>query len=104
MSGATTAMWVGAGIAAAGAAASIYGAEKQADAQRDATRQAERQAQQTAERSRQEQRRQNAQQADVSGILQQNAQAASGGGSTLLTGASGVQNSQLNLGQGSMLG
>ncbi len=104
MSGGTTAMWIGAGIAAAGAAASIYGAEKQADAQRDATRQAERQAKQTAERARQDERRQNAQQADISGIMAQNAAAGASGGTTLLSGASGVKNSQLNLGQGSTLG
>lgn len=94
---------IGGLLAAAAAGASVYSAEKQADAQRDAARQAEDQANKQAEAQRQETRRQNSQQADISGILQQNATSA-GAGSTLLTGAGGVNRTDLNLGQGNTLG
>ena len=49
-------------------------------------------------------RRQNGNRADVSGILAQNQNAALSGGSTLLTGAGGVNRDQLNLGGGNTLG
>ena len=94
---------IGGLIAAVGAATTIYTANKQEAAQRDAARQAEESAKRQAEQQRQETRRQNAQQADVSGILQQNA-ANAGGGTTLLTGAGGVNRNDLNLGQGNTLG
>ncbi len=105
MSGATTAaLWTAAGIATASSVAGIYSSNKQAKAQRKATKQAEREAQATAERARQEQRRKNTNEADVSGILAQNSDATSMGGSTLLTGAQGVNKGNLNLGQGNTLG
>lgn len=92
------------GLAIAGAAASIYSANKQAKAQDRAMRQAERQAQAEAERAEQEMRRQNSNRADISGILAQNQNAALSGGSTLLTGAGGINRDQLNLGGGNTLG
>lgn len=94
----------GALFAAAGAAAGIYSANKQASAQREATQQAERNQKKVAEQARQDQRRQNANRADVGGILQGNVNSALSGGSTLLTGAGGVSNDRLNLGAGNRLG
>lgn len=91
-------------IAAAGAAAGVYSANKQASAQREATQQAERNQKKVAEQARQDQRRQNANRADVGGILQGNVNSALSGGSTLLTGAGGVSNDRLNLGAGNRLG
>lgn len=91
-------------IAAAGAAAGVYSANKQASAQREATQQAEHNQKKVAEQARQDQRRQNANQADVGGILQGNVNSALSGGSTLLTGAGGVSNDRLNLGAGNRLG
>lgn len=98
------AAWIGAGVAAASAVSQNYQANKQARAQRRATEQAEQQAKRADEQSRQAQRKQNAQQADVSGILAQNQNEMLSGGSTLLSGAQGVDNKQLNLGQGNTLG
>lgn len=91
-------------LALASAGVSAYQGNKQAKAQREATRQAEEQARRTDEQARQAQRKQNAQQADVSGILAQNQNDMLSGGSTLLTGAQGVDNSKLNLSKGNTLG
>lgn len=79
-------------------------ANKQARQQRRATEQAEQQAKRAEEQSRQAQRKQNAQSADVSGILAQNQNEMLSGGETLLTGAQGVDNKKLNLGKGNTLG
>ena len=100
--GATAALWTMAAAAAASAASSTYQGNKQARAQESATRQAEQQAKANAEASAQAQRKQEMNQADVSGILQQNQNASMSGGSTLLTGAGGVSN--LPLGGGGTLG
>ncbi len=102
--GVTGAIIAGGAIAAAGAAASMYSANKQASAQSAAARRAEKQAQQEAERQQQAQRRNEQNSADTSGILQAAQDAALSGGSTLLTGAGGVSNDQLNLGGGGALG
>ena len=91
-------------LAVAGAAASVYSSSKQARAERGAAKQAERQQQKVAEQARQDERKQNAQQADISGILQGNIDSSLSGGSTLLTGAGGVSNDRLNLGAGNKLG
>lgn len=91
-------------VAVAGAAASVYSASKQARAERGAAKQAERQQKKVAEQARQDERKQNAQQADISGILQGNIDSSLSGGSTLLTGAGGVSNDRLNLGAGNKLG
>lgn len=102
MSGATTAAVVG--MAAMGAAASMYSANKQAKAQDRATRQAEENAKKQAEQSAQATRRQQQNQADVSGILSMNQDGGLSGGSTLLSGAGGVNKNQMSLGGGSTLG
>lgn len=98
MSGATTAAIIGA------AAASMYSANKQAKAQDRATRQAEENAKKQAEQSAQATRRQQQNQADVSGILAMNQDSGLSGGSTLLSGAGGVNKNQMSLGGGSTLG
>lgn len=92
------------GAALVGAGASMYSSNKQVKADRAASKQAERQQQKIAEQARQDERRQNQNQADVSGILQGNIDTGLSGGSTLLTGAGGVSNNQLNLGAGNKLG
>lgn len=94
MSGATTAAMV----------ASMYSANKQAKAQDRATRQAEENAKKQAEQSAQATRRQQQNQADVSGILSMNQDSGLSGGSTLLSGAGGVNKNQMSLGGGSTLG
>ncbi|WP_288344880.1 hypothetical protein [uncultured Duodenibacillus sp.] len=105
MSGATTAAMVGmAAVAAAGTAASMYSANKQAKAQDRATRQAEENAKKQAEQSAQATRRQQQNRADVSGILSMNQDGGLSGGSTLLSGAGGVNKNQMSLGGGSTLG
>lgn len=98
MSGATTAAIIGA------AAATMYSANKQAKAQDRATRQAEENAKKQAEQSAQATRRQQQNQADVSGILAMNQNGGLSGGSTLLSGAGGVNKNQMSLGGGSTLG
>lgn len=92
------------GAAVVGAAASIYSAEKSAKAQERAMRQQEQQAKKANEQAKQAERKQQSNQADVSGILDQNQNALLSGGSTLLTGAGGVDQDKLNLGKGNKLG
>lgn len=92
------------GAAIVGAAASIYSANKQAKAQERAMRQQEQQAKKANEQAKQAERKQQSNQADVSGILYQNQNALLSGGSTLLTGAGGVDQDKLNLGKGNKLG
>ncbi len=104
MSGATAAAWAVAGIAAASATVSAIQNHESARRQRNANRKAEQQAKETKEMSAQENRRQNAKEADVSSILEQNANAGLSGGSTLLTGAQGVKKDEMSLGGGSTLG
>ena len=98
MSGATAAAMVGM------AAVAAYSANKQAKAQDRATRQAEENAKKQAEQSAQATRRQQQNQADVSGILSMNQDSGLSGGSTLLSGAGGVNKNQMRLGGGSTLG
>ena len=104
MSGATAAAWVAAGVMAASATVSAIQNHQSAKQQKKAAQQAEKQAKETKEMSAQENRRQNAQEADVSSILEQNANAGLSGGSTLLTGAQGVKKDEMSLGGGSTLG
>ena len=92
------------GAAIVGAAASIYSANKQEKAQERAMRQQEQQAKKANEQAKQAERKQQSNQADVSGILDQNQNALLSGGSTLLTGAGGVDQDKLNLGKGNKLG
>mgnify|MGYP001779820876 CR=1 FL=1 len=92
------------GAALIGGAASVYSSNQAARVDRSAAKQAERQQQKVAEQAREDQRRQNQNQADISGILQNNIDGSLSGGSTLLTGAGGVSNDQLSLGAGNKLG
>lgn len=107
MSGAistTTALAIGLGATAVTAAASLYGSQKQAHAQKKAAAQAEKQNALTQQQAREDMRRQNAQEADLSSIYEQNLDAGASGGSTMLTGAQGVGSSDLTLGKGNKLG
>lgn len=91
-----------AAAAAASAATSVYSSNKQAKAQEAASKRAEQQAKAAAAQQRQQQRKQEGNSANVGSILEQNANSALSGGSTLLTGPSGV--GDLNLGSGGKLG
>lgn len=91
-------------MSAISAGVSSYQGNKQARQQRRAAEQAEQQARRADEQSRQAMRKQNAQQADVGSILAQNQNEMLSGGSTLLTGAQGVEQDKLNLGKGNTLG
>ncbi len=105
MSGGTTAaVWAGVAVAATAATVSAVQQHESARRQKNANRKAEQQARETKELSAQENRRQNANEADISSILEQNSNAGLSGGSTLLNGAQGVDKSKLNLGGGSTLG
>nr|DAV89552.1 MAG TPA: hypothetical protein [Caudoviricetes sp.] len=95
---------IGGALALASSYTQARAADRQTAAQRQATRQAEDQARRQAEQARADERRQNQNTADVSSILQNNMDSMLSGGSTLLTGAGGVDNSQLNLGRGNRLG
>lgn len=101
---ATTALAISAGVAAEGTAASVISSNKQARQQKAAAKQAERNNQITQEKAREDMRRQNVQEADVSSIYEQNLDQSASGGSTMLTGAEGVANSDLTLGKGNKLG
>ncbi len=91
-------------MSAISAGVNAYQGNKQARQQRRAADQAEQQARRADEQSRQAMRKQNAQQADVGSILAQNQSEMLSGGSTLLTGAQGVEQDKLNLGKGNTLG
>lgn len=98
------AVYVAAAAAVAATAASTYSANKQAKAQEKATKRAEKEAEDTATQARMDMRRQNAREADVSGILDANQNAGLSGGSTLLSGASGVGKGDVTLGSAGTLG
>lgn len=97
------AMYAAGAMAAASAAASVYSSNKQAKATAAASRKAEQQAQAQASQQRQQQRKQESNAANVGAILEQNANSALSGGSTLLTGAGGVKDNQMSLGGGGSL-
>lgn len=99
-----TAMLIGAAISAIGAGASIAQGMETSRQQKNAARKQEAQAKKANELSAQETKRQNSSEADVSSLLEQNSKAGLSGGSTLLTGAQGVDKSKLSLGGGSNLG
>lgn len=102
--GASAAIWVGVGVAAASATVSAIQQHEASRRQKNANRKAEQQARETKELSAQENRRANGNEADISSILERNQDAGLSGGSTLLTGAQGVDKSKMNLGGGSSLG
>lgn len=100
---------VGLGLIMAGSAAlssrsQSRMAARQASAQQAATQQAKQQAERQAEQQREAMRMQNSKEADISGILQDNSNDMLSGGSTLLTGAAGIDNRELTLGKKSALG
>ena len=93
---------VAGGVMAASAVASVYSSNKQAKAQEAASKRAEQQAKEQTAQQRQQQRKQEGSSANVGSILEQNMNSGLSGGSTLLTGAGGVDD--LNLGAGGKLG
>lgn len=112
MSGAATAVYVAAAVAAVGTAYSIYNGERQADKQAEALNQ-QRQAQAEAKTAAEKQQstaeqnvnRANAKQPDAGAILSAATQAAKGGpAGTMLTGPQGVNPNELALGKSTLLG
>lgn len=101
---ATTVAAISAGVAAVGTAASVMASNKQARQQKAAAKEAARNNEITQTKAREDMRRQNAKEADVSGIYEQNLDQNASGGSTLLTGPEGINNSDLTLGKGNKLG
>lgn len=93
-----------AGSAALSSRAQTRSAAKQASAQKEAAQQAKDQAERQAEQQREAMRMQNSKEADIGAIMQDNSNDLLSGGSTLLTGAQGVENEQLTLGKKSALG
>jgi septal ring factor EnvC (AmiA/AmiB activator) len=91
--------------AAAGAATSIYSANKAASAQKSAAAQATATANKQAKAADEATNRANSKRPDVGAMLSANQQAAaSGNASTMLTGPMGVDTSQLQLGKNTLLG
>lgn len=101
---ATTAVAISAGVAAVGTAASVMASNKQARQQKAAAKEAQRNNEITQTKAREDMRRQNAKEADVASIYEQNLDQNASGGSTLLTGPEGINNSDLTLGKGNKLG
>jgi len=109
---ATTAALIAAGVGAAGVGAGLYtgqqaaqGQKQALQAQKAAQKQGIQQALSTQRQGEIAQNAANMKAPDISAILQRAALAAKAGvGSTMLTGASGVNPSQLNLGKTSLLG
>lgn len=93
-----------AGASALSATAQSRAASKQARAQKEATEQAKQNAQRQAEVQREQMRMQNNKEADISQTLKDNTDPMLSGGATLLTGAQGVDSSELTLGKKSTLG
>jgi hypothetical protein len=109
---ATTAALIAAGVGAAGVGAGLYtgakaqaGQQKALALQKTGQQQAVQQALSTQRQGAIAQNAANQKMPDVASILQRAALAAKGGmGSTMLTGAGGIQPGQLNLGKTSLLG
>ena len=79
-------------------------AKSQAKSQANAAEQAKQNAEKQAEQQREAMRMQNQKSADIGSILQDNTNDLLSGGSTLLTGAGGVDDKELTLGKKSTLG
>lgn len=93
------------GSALLGAGAAAYSGKQAANAQDKATKQAEKAAAATASQAEQEFNKANAKKPDIGAITSANQQAAAGGaGSTMLTGAMGVDPTSLSLGKTTLLG
>lgn len=91
------------GSAALSSMSQSRAASKQARAQEQATQQAKQNAERQAEQQREQMRMQSAKEADISQTLKDNTDPMLSGGSTLLTGAEGVDDSELTLGKKSTL-
>ncbi len=91
------AIGISAAAAVAGVAVSAHNANKQQKAQDRATRLQQKQAEQSQANTIMQMRQQNQQSADLEGILAENT--GTDNGATMLTGGSGVDASQLNLGK-----
>lgn len=84
---------------------SYYQGQKQANAAKDARRDAEVNAKNTADQADQAFNAQNKKTPNVAGAMDANTNAAKGGiGSTMLTGAQGIDPTALNLSQNNLLG
>ncbi|MFJ1253414.1 hypothetical protein [Cupriavidus sp. CuC1] len=100
-----TALWAAAAASAAGAAVSYVNGQAQAGAQKDAAQQAKDAATAQANQADQANNRANAKSPDINAMLSANQQAAKGGASgTMLTGTTGVDPTQLQLGKNTLLG
>ncbi len=96
---------VAVGIAAVAAAgASIYSAERQSSAQKKAARMQAETARKQLNQEEQQFNRQNQNKVDMSSLLEGEQAGGSSLGSTMLTGAQGVDRSKMNLGQSQLLG
>lgn len=105
MSGATTAIYVSAAVAAAAATASYVQGQKQMSAQKTATKQAKAASDLTAKQQEEATNKANKKSPDVASLMYDNMQQASGGESgTMLTGAQGVDQASLSLGKSTLLG
>jgi len=92
-------------VAAIGTGYSIYNGERMADMQQKAQKEAKLAAEEQKKQSDIANNKANAKKADVAGLLAQNQQQGQGGGgSTMLTGPSGVDMGSLNLGRNTLLG
>lgn len=93
------------GVLAAASAAQAYSTIKQTEAQKSAQGKAEDAASKQEQAAQREFKRQNRKQPDIAAMLAANRDAAGGGvGSTMLTGASGVEPGSLSLGKSTLLG
>lgn len=99
MSGAVTAAAV---AAVAGTAYSVYSGERQASEQRKAQRQAEKQAKEQAKEAEMAMNRENQKTPDPAALLDSASRPM--GGSTMLTGAGGVDPNALQLSKNTLLG
>lgn len=93
-----------AGSAALSAKSQSKIAKSQAKTQANAAEQAKQNAEKQAEQQREAMRMQNQKSADIGSILQDNTNDLLSGGSTLLTGAGGVDDKELTLAKKSTLG
>lgn len=88
----------------AGVGASLYQANKQDKANKSATNQAKENARNAQAQADIETNKANQKKTDAQSVLSQQQQAAGGAGSTMLTGASGIDPNSLKLGKQTLLG
>ena len=105
MSGATTAAYITAAAAVAGAGATYMQGQAQAKEAKKANAQAEKNAADTLAAADQANNKANAKSPNTQNLLDENVQAALGGsGATMLTGSSGIDPASLLLGRNTLLG